>query len=70
MKNINWQDDRDIFGRMLLLTDSHLFSGLRNAIDNYDADLRDALTWGQLKSKRWLIDQLEKKDVSLGTVFL
>ena len=70
MKNINWQDDKDIFGRMLLLTDLYLFSGLRNAIDNYDADLRDALTWGQLKSKRWLIHELEKKDVSLGTVFL
>jgi len=70
MKNINWQDDRDIYGRMILLTNSYLFTGLRNAVDNYDADLTDALTWGQLKSKRWLISELEKLDRDLGTVFL
>ena len=70
MKNIHWQDDKDIYGRMLLLTDSYLFTGLRNAVDNYDADFTDALTWGQLKSKRWLISTLEELDVDLGTVFL
>jgi hypothetical protein len=70
MKNIEWQDDRDIYGRMLLLTDSYLFTGLRNAVDNYDADLTDALTWGQLKSKRWLISELEKFDNELGTIFM
>lgn len=70
MKNIQWQDDRDIYGRMLLLTNSFLFTGLRNAVDNYDADFTDALTWGQLKSKRWLISTLEELDVDLGTVFL
>lgn len=71
MKNIEWQDDRDIYGRMLLLTDSFIFNGLRNAIDHYDADFTDALTWGQLKSKRWLLQELHncnKED--LGTVFL
>lgn len=70
MKNIEWQDDRDIYGRMLLLTDSYLFTGLRNAVDNYNADLTDALTWGQLKSKRWLISELEKLDIDLGTIFI
>lgn len=70
MKNIEWQDDRDIYGRMLLLTDSYIFTGLRNAVDNYDADFTDALTWGQLKSKRWLITKLEELDKELGTVFL
>lgn len=70
MKNIEWQDDRDIYGRMLSLTNSYLFTGLRNAVDNYDADLTDALAWGQLKSKRWLISELEKLDIDLGTVFL
>ena len=63
MKNIEWQDDRDIYGRMLLLTDSFIFTGLRNAVDNYDADLTDALTWGQLKSKRWLITKLEELNI-------
>jgi hypothetical protein len=70
LKNIEWQDDRDIYGRMLLLTDSYLFTGLRNAVDNYDADLTDALTWGQLKSKRWLVSELGKLDKDLGIVFL
>lgn len=70
MKNIEWQDDRDIYGRMLSLTNSYLFTGLRNAVDNYDADLTDALAWGQLKSKRWLISELEKLDIDLGTIFI
>ena len=70
MKNIIWQDDRDIYGRMLLLTDAFVFNGLRNAIDHYDADFTDALTWGQLKSKRWIISNLEELDVELGTIFL
>ena len=70
MKNIDWQDDKDIYGRMLVLTGNPLFNNLRNAVDNHDADLTDALTWGQLKSKRWLIDELEKLDLDLGTVFL
>jgi len=71
LKNIEWQDDRDIYGRMLLLTDSFLFNGLRNAVDHYDADFTDALTWGQLKSKRWLLQELHKcNKEDLGTVFL
>ena len=70
MKNIEWQDDRDIYGRMSLLTDSYLFTGLRNAVDNYNADLTDALTWGQLKSKRWLISKLADTKKDLGDVFL
>lgn len=70
MKNINWQDDKDIYGRMLILTGNSLFNSLRNAVDNYEADLTDALSWGQLKSKRWLIEELENIDQDLGTVFL
>lgn len=67
---MHWQDDRDIFGRMLVLTDNPLFNNLRNAVDNHNADLEDALSWGQLKSKRWLIKELEEIDEDLGTVFL
>ena len=67
---IEWKDDNDIFGRMLVLTNNPLFNNLRNAVDNYDADLSDALSWGQLKSKRWLVTELESLDISLGTVFL
>jgi hypothetical protein len=67
---MQFQDDKDIFGRMLVLTDNPLFNNLRNAVDNFDADLTDALSWGQLKSKRWLVDELEKSNLDLGTVFL
>lgn len=70
MKSINWHDDRDIFGRMLILTDNQIFKQLRDAIDNFDADLTDALSIGQLKSKRWLVSELEELNLELGTVFL
>ncbi|MDB4341446.1 hypothetical protein OAA22_00090 [bacterium] len=67
---IEWKDDNDIFGRMLVLTNNPVFNNLRNAVDNHNADLSDALSWGQLKSKRWLVDELEKIDLPLGTIFL
>jgi hypothetical protein len=67
---IEWKNDNDIFGRMLVLTKNPVFNNLRNAVDNHDADLSDALSWGQLKSKRWLVDELEKIDLPLGTIFL
>ena len=67
---IEWKNDNDIFGRMLVLTNNPVFNNLRNAVDNHNADLSDALSWGQLKSKRWLVDELEKIDLPLGTIFL
>jgi len=67
---IEWQDDKDVLGRMFVLTGNPLFNNLRNAIDNHDADFTDALSWGQLKSKRWVISQLEKLNPRLGTVYL
>jgi hypothetical protein len=59
-------DNNDLFGRMSILTNNPIFKGLRDA----DADLTDALSWGQLKSKRWLIDELEECGLDLGTVFV
>jgi|SRR6056300_133702 hypothetical protein len=67
---MQWLDDKDIFGRMALISNNPIFNNLRNAVDNYDADLTDALSWGQLKSKRWLINELENLKADLGTVFL
>ena len=55
---IEWQDDKDVFGRMYVLTDEPLFKNLRNAVNQFDADFSDALSWGQLKSKRWLVESL------------
>ena len=31
---------------------------------------RCSSSWGQLKSKRWLVSKLEELDIPLGTVFL
>lgn len=70
MHKINWQDDNDMFGRMYELTGNELFKNIRNAVDHYDADFNDALSWGQLRSKRWLIDQVQHLDLKLGTVFV
>ncbi len=67
---INWTDDKDTFGRMFVLTQNKLFSQLCNAVDNEGADLSDALSWGQLKSKRWLVSELEKLNLDLGIIFL
>lgn len=67
---MQFQDEKDVFGRMLVLTDNPIFNNLRNAVDNHGADLSDALSWGQLKSKRWLVEELEKLDIKLGTIFL
>ena len=67
---IDWQDDKDIFGRMFVFTGDPIFKNLTNAVDHFDVDLTDAVSWGQLKSKRWLIELLEESNVNLGTVFL
>ena len=67
---IEWQDDRDVLGRVFVLTGNPLFNNLRNSIDNHDADFTDALSWGQLKSKRWVVSELEKINPVLGTVYL
>ena len=78
---IEWQDDKDVFGRMHSLTGDPIFKNLRNAVDHFDADLSDAFSWGQLKSKRWLIEKLQhanqmirnasgnQQSMQLGTVF-
>jgi len=69
-KQINFVDDNDLFGRIGLLTGDTLFNDLRKASDNLNADFTDALSWGQLKSKRWLVDELVRTGEELRTVFV
>jgi hypothetical protein len=64
---MNWQDDKDIFGRLHLLTQSDMLKNIRNTIDQFDIDLGDCFSWGQLKSKQWLINNLPD---NLGIVFI
>jgi hypothetical protein len=64
---ITWQDDKDVFGRLYLLTQSEMLKDIRNTIDQFDVNLADCFSWGQLKSKQWLINNLPN---NLGTVFI
>lgn len=61
-----------MFTRMSLFTGRSSFDDLRKTVDNTDAVLGDAFSVGQLQSKRWLVDTLQKADAiyALGTVFL
>lgn len=67
---IKWIDDKDIFGRIALFTDDPVFASLKNAIEHKGADFSDAFSWGQLRSKRWLVSEAEKLNKKLGMVFL
>ena len=60
MSKINYIDDKDLYGRLELLTGNKLFLRLRNAVDHFDADFSDAFSIGQLKSKRWLVKETRK----------
>lgn len=62
-----WDNDQDILGRIGLLTNSSFLINLRNTINQKDVDLSDCLSWGQIKSKRWLLEHLP---TDLGTVFI
>jgi len=48
-----------------------LFDTLPRVIRTFpDVDFRDAFSRGQILSKKWLVDELVKLDINLGTVFL
>jgi len=57
-------------GKYYTLTNNKLLLGLRDSLIKHNVDLTDVLSWGQLRSKRWLIDELESHDLDLGVVFL
>jgi hypothetical protein len=70
MSKINFQNDQDLFGRLFVFTNDPIFHQLRNAASIEGVDLNDAFSWGQLKSKRWLVEELTKLNLDLETVFL
>jgi hypothetical protein len=51
------------------MNDSSLVDAMKK-IDTLDNFNQDALSQGQIKSKVWLIKELEKLDLNLGTIFL
>jgi len=65
---MNVTDLEEFYGKMFVLTNMDIFKRLRDL--SLEVDFTDALSWGQLKSKRWLVDELLKLDLELGKVFL
>lgn len=50
---------------------SEFFDNFGQVLNKYpDIDLRDLFSKGQMESKRWLVNELEKINKPLGTVFL
>jgi hypothetical protein len=63
-------DDRFALFRLIKhLSDTPLVEALRK-IDRIEEFDNDAFSRGQIKSKKWIIKELEKLNVELGTVFL
>jgi hypothetical protein len=63
-------DDRFALFRLIKhINDTPLTEAIRKfeKLETFDTD---SLSRGQIKSKKWLIDELEKLDLNLGTVFL
>ena len=51
-------------------TDTHFVAAFKNFFVNNTEIWNDCFSRGQLESKLWLVNELEKLDVDLGTVFL
>ena len=65
--------DDNIWSMFKLLqkyTDSYFVKALKDLITNKVKFDKDCLSQGQIQSKLWLVDELEKLDLNLGTVFL
>lgn len=54
-----------------MLHRSDFFDNFGQVLQKYpDVDLRDLFSKGQMESKRWLVDELLKLNLPLGTIFL
>ena len=51
-------------------TDTHFVAAFKNFFVNETEIWEDCFARGQLQSKQWIVTELEKLDVELGTVFL
>tara|TARA_Y100000389_G_scaffold204763_1_gene259458 strand:- start:8954 stop:9721 length:768 start_codon:yes stop_codon:yes gene_type:complete len=68
-KTLLSQDKFALFRIIQGLTGSQLVEGMRKYKDN-DSFNADCFSRGQLESKLWLVNELDKLKVDLGTVFL
>jgi hypothetical protein len=63
-------DDRNSLYRLLqCINDSQIITTLKKMESNPDFN-EDSLSQGQIQSKRWLINELTRLNLDLGTVFL
>ena len=69
-KLLNHDDNFALYRLLDHFTNSHLVKAIKLlTIDKVNYDV-DCFSQGQIKSKKWLIDELTKLDLELGTVFL
>ena len=64
-------DNIELLTRIYEIYNTPFIANLKNVIrKNPEIDFADALSVGQIKSKFWLIDELSKMKLSLGTIFV
>jgi hypothetical protein len=69
-KLLNHDDNFALYRLLDHFTSSHLVKAIKLlTIDKVNYDV-DCFSQGQIKSKKWLIDELTNLDLELGTVFL
>ena len=62
-------DTNSLFRLLETFSDSQLIIATKKMLDNPIFD-QDCMSRGQVKSKLWLVEELKKLDLDLGTVFL
>lgn len=64
------EDLRTLYKWLIALTDSSLLKGLYSLFAKEEDFETDCMSRGQIRSKVWLVEELKKLDLELGTVYL
>jgi hypothetical protein len=71
LSKLIFDENRNSLYRILFeITDHHIIRSLKKLEDSKIKFMQDCISRGQLRSKIWLVNQLEKIDIDLGCVFL
>lgn len=71
LSKLIFDENRNSLYRILFeITDHHIIRSLKKLEDSKIKFLQDCISRGQLRSKIWLVNELEKLNVNLGCVFL
>ena len=69
--NLTMNNDKHFLWRVLDKHTGSAFIKPLEKLDKHEIEYdKDVMSRGQLKSKKWLVDELEKLNISLGTIFL